>query len=157
MTSGSLERAPFFISSAVSDFIICLTYRPFSAMSSSLYCDDKPPCLVCYWSVNVDVKPKAIHRTVSPLKSPACFVSQAAASLCNAFTFSQDRVNQIYQLSLCVCKARHVNKIVLWPGCEDHARCILQKRMCNWWKEGIPLGSYCVECVVHHKRDVRVE
>ena len=35
------------------------------------------------------------YSTESPLKSPACFVSQAAASLSYAFALSQIRVNQI--------------------------------------------------------------
>jgi len=47
---------------------------------------------------------EAVNCTVSPLKSPVCFVSQTAASLSNAFIIAQDRVNQIRSSCLCVAE-----------------------------------------------------
>jgi len=78
--------------------------------------------------ITCDARVGAMNCTVSPFKCPTCFVSQAAAILSNTFAISQDRVNQIHQLSIHVHRERHVNKVVLWPGCGDRARCRFHKK-----------------------------
>ena len=61
-------------------------------------------------------KSKAMNCTESSLKSPACFVSQAALSLSDAFALSQAGVNQILEINLCICRTTHLRK---W-SCEQH-------------------------------------
>jgi len=57
---------------------------------------------------------ETIKCTVSPLNSPAGFVSLTAASLSNAFIIAYDSVSQIHSSCLCVTEGeRHVNKMVL--------------------------------------------
>jgi len=68
--------------------------------------------------------------TVSPLKSPACFMSQAAASLSNAFAISLDRVNQIHRLSIHVRREKHINSVV--QNFDRNGICIKLQRL--WYK-----------------------
>jgi len=108
---------------------------------------------------------EAIKCTVSPFNSPACFVSLTAASLSNAFIVAQDSVNQIHSSCLCVTEGetRQQNGAVtrMWRSCGVqplHKERVIGAIRCK--KGGMllqPLQWCCVECVIHHERDVRAE
>ena len=56
------------------------------------------------------------------------------------------------------------NKMVLWPGCEGRAEFSLHTKsvicVVRCKKEGMllqPLRWCCIDCVIHHERDVREE
>jgi len=54
------------------------------------------------------------------------------------------------------------NKMVLWPGCEGHAEFSLHTKngAVRFKNEGMllqPLWWCCVDCVIHHERDVHEE
>ena len=108
---------------------------------------------------------EAIKCTVSPLNSPACFVSLTAASLSNAFIVASDSVNQIHSSRLCVTEweTRQQNGAVtrMWRSCQDqpsHKERAIGAVRCK--KEEMllqPLLWRCVDCVIHHERDVPEE
>ena len=57
-------------------------------------------CRFCVSKTSAELE--SINCTVSPLNSPACFVSQTAASLSNAFIIAQVSVSQIHSSRVCV-------------------------------------------------------
>jgi len=93
-TSQSLAFA-FFLEQCSEQVVIWLTNYPLAVICLSLHRGkDKSPFVLMvgkccrFVLLNVTQESRAINCTMSPLKSPACFMSQAAASLSNAFALS---------------------------------------------------------------------
>ena len=121
--------------------------------------------MLLFCVIKTSAELEAIKCTVSPLNSPACFVPLTAASLSNAFIIAYDSVNQIHSSYLCVTEweTRPQNGAVtrMWRSCHgqpSHKERAIGAVRCK--KEGTllqPLRWCCVDCVIHHERDVREE
>ena len=92
---GLAESSMDLLSEQCRERVVWLTDRPFFAVWLSLHCgkDKSPFALIVgkccrYAFLHATQESRAINCTVSPLEFPACFVSQAAASLSNAFAIS---------------------------------------------------------------------